>query len=113
MALTLPRATDSRGKVTSNLRSSREEWRRNCQRRRECEDISSRTSICANVVFISSKLSAFRGNTLEVFLSWCICIANLKKETLFTNGLAMELLDYLLTDLTGLKSEVIVSLSHD
>jgi hypothetical protein len=41
MILTLPRAADSRRKMTSDLRSARQEWGSNRQGRRECENISS------------------------------------------------------------------------
>ena len=78
MILTLPRTADSTGKVTSDLRSSREEWRRNYQRRGERENICCRTTVSANVIFVGSKLSTLRGNTLKVFLSRCIRIANLQ-----------------------------------
>jgi len=112
MALTLPRPTDSRWKMTSDLRSARKQWRCNCQRRGECDDISSRTSVSTNVVFVGSKLSALRCDTLEVLLSRCIRIANLKQEALFANRLTMEFLDDLFTDLTSLETEGLVRPRH-
>jgi hypothetical protein len=40
MILTLPRAAESGRKMTGDLRSARQEWRRDCQRRGERENIS-------------------------------------------------------------------------
>jgi hypothetical protein len=53
-------------------------------------------------------LSALSSDTLQVLLGGGIGIANLKEETLFADGLAMELLDNLFADITGLEATTIV-----
>ncbi len=63
-----------------------------------------RSTIGANVVLIGSELSTLGGDTLQILLSRGIRVANLEEKTLFANGLAMEFLDDLLADISGLKS---------
>ena len=87
--------------MTGDLRGTRKNWRGNAQRRSQGKNA---TTICTNVVLISSKLSALSGDTLEVLLGRSVGIANLEEKTLFTDGLTMELSDYLLADLTRLKA---------
>jgi hypothetical protein len=101
--ITLPCTTSSTSgrEVTSNHRSSRNKWGRHW--RRESKNLSLAT-ICTDIVLVSSELSTLRGDSLEILLSWSISIANLKKESLFADRLAMEFSDDLLTDLTRLKS---------
>jgi hypothetical protein len=52
-------------------------------------------------------LSALGCDTLEILLGRSIGIADLKEETLFTNGLTMELLDDLFADIATLEAGVI------
>jgi hypothetical protein len=61
-------------------------------------------AICTHIVLVGTELAAFSCNFLEVLLSRSVGIANLKQQTLFTDGLAMELIDDLFTDLAGLKA---------
>jgi hypothetical protein len=56
-------------------------------------------------------LSALSSYTLQVLLGRGIGIANLKEETFFADGLAMELLDNLFADITGLEATTIIQ-SH-
>jgi hypothetical protein len=55
-------------------------------------------------------LSSFGRDSLQILLSRSIGIADLKKKTLLANGLAMELLDDLLADITRLEAIEMVSL---
>lgn len=107
MSLTLPRAADPGRKMTSDLRSPREDRRRHGQGRSEGEDSSSRAAISTNVVLVGSELSAFARDTLQILLSWSVGIANLEEEALFADGLAVELSDDLIADLTALETTTI------
>jgi hypothetical protein len=55
-------------------------------------------------------LSSFGRDSLEILLSRSIGVADLEKKTLLANGLAMELLDDLLADITRLEAIEMVSL---
>ena len=99
-------AAASRREVTSDLGSTRKEWGCNSQRRRKGQNAA---TVCADIVLVSSELSTFGCDALEILLSRSVCVADLKKETLFTNGLTMELLDDLFADLTALETAIAVS----
>jgi hypothetical protein len=110
--LTIPgtaAASRTGGKVASDLRGTWKKWRGNSQRRRQGKNTA---TVCTDVVFVGSKLSTLSCNALEILLSRGVGITNLKEKTLFTNGLAMELSDDLLADLTGLKTAMFVSQVH-
>ena len=103
--VTLPGSTGPGSrKVTSNLISSRKERRwsgRQWWRKRQ--DVGSCT-ICTNVILLSSELSTFCSNSFEILLGWSIGVADLKEQTLFTNGLAMKFLDNFVTNISRFKS---------
>lgn len=61
-------------------------------------------AVCTHIVLVGTELAALSCNFLEVLLSWSVGIANLKQQTLFTDGLTMELFDDFFTDLTGLEA---------
>lgn len=63
-----------------------------------------RCTVCSDVILVGSELTALCCDTLEVFLGRGIGVADLEKETLFANGLAMELSDDLLADFAALES---------
>lgn len=97
--------------MASDLRGSREEWRRkswgcNGQGRRKSHNTA---TVSTDVVFIGSELSTLSCDALEILLGRSIGIADLKEETFFTNGLAMELSDDLFTDITALEAGIVVS----
>lgn len=105
MILSLPR-TDTRGtrcggEMAGDLRSTRDERRWHLWR--NGKDISWST-ICTNVVLVGSELAAFSGDPLEILLCRSVGIADLKEKTLLANGLTMEFLDDLLTDVAILES---------
>lgn len=83
----------------SNLRSTR-----NNRRWHWREEHLDRAAISTDIVLIGPELTALGGDALQILLSRSIGIANLEKETLLANGLAMELLDDLLTDITVLEA---------
>lgn len=87
--------------MSTNLIGTRNDW--GCQWRRQTNQLS-RATISTNIVFIGSELTTFSGDTLEILLSRSIGISNLKEKTLFTNGLAMELLDDLFADIAALEA---------
>jgi hypothetical protein len=90
-----------------DLRCPSLERRSNSQWRRKCKSCSA--TVSANIVLVGAELSAFSSDSLEILLSWCVCIANLEKKALFANGLAVELLNDFLADITALKSIQYVS----
>jgi hypothetical protein len=90
------------------LRNSRKKRGCHSQRRGQSQNFSC-GAISTNIVLIGSELTALSSDTLEVFLAWCVCIADLEEKTLLANGLAVELLDNLLTYFTRLESKVSVS----
>lgn len=107
--LTLPRTTGPGAgarHVSGNLSSSRNEWRTNNGGGHV--DKLSGSTICAYIVLIGSKLTALRGDSLQVLLGRSVGIANLEEETFLTNWLAMELLDNLLADVTALKAVIVL-----
>jgi hypothetical protein len=63
-----------------------------------------RGTVCTNVVLVGSELTAFCGDTLEILLGRSIGVSDLKEKALFADGLTMELLNDLLTDVTVLES---------
>jgi hypothetical protein len=77
----------------------------------KCENVRSRT-IGTHVVLIGSKLTALSSDAFEILLSRCICEADLKEETFFTNWLTMKLADNLITDLSALEAIWRVSWKH-
>ena len=93
--------------MTSDLRGSRND--RRWHWRRERNNITSGT-VSSNIVLVGSELSSFGRDSLEILLSRGIGVADLEKKTLLANGLAMELLDDLLADITRLEAIEMVSL---
>jgi hypothetical protein len=55
-------------------------------------------------------LSAFGRDSLEIFLSWSVGIANLEKQAFLADGLTMEFLDDFFANITVLKPTAAVSL---
>jgi len=51
-------------------------------------------------------LTTFSGDSLQILLSWSVGVADLEEKTFLADGLPMELLDDLLTDVTSLKPMV-------
>jgi len=106
--LTLPRAAAAPRagwEVTSNLRDSWKKWRCYTQWRRECKNLCGRTTISTNIVLIGTELSTLSCDSFEILLGLSIGIAHLKEKTLFTNRLAVELLDYLFADITRFETK--------
>ena len=104
--LTLPgtaAACRTTREVSSDLRGTRKEWRGNGQRRGQSKNTA---AICTDVVLVGSELSTLSCDALEILLSRRVCVANLKQKTLFANGLTMELLDDLVTNITTLKAVI-------
>lgn len=102
--LTLPgttAATRTGGEVASDLRGTRKERRCDCQWRRQSK---STAAIRADVVLVGSELTTLSCDTLEVLLSRSVGISNLKQKTFFTDGLAMEVSDDLVANLSTLKA---------
>jgi hypothetical protein len=99
--------------VTSDLGCSRKEWRWDTQWRRKRENLGRRATVRTNVVLVGSELSAFSRDSLEIFLSWSIGIANLEKQAFLTDGLTMEFLDDFFADVTVLKPTAAVSLESN
>jgi hypothetical protein len=100
--LTLPRATSSRyRKMPSNLRSTGQNrrWHWRCKSNAIC-----RNAISTDIVLLGTKLSTFSGDTFEIFLCWCVGIADLKKQTLIANGLTMKFADDLFAYITVLEA---------
>ena len=93
--------------MTSDLRGSRND--RRWHWRRERNNITSGT-VSSNIVLVGSELTTFGCDALQVLLSRSIGVADLEKKTLLANGLAMELLDDLLADITRLEAIEMVSL---
>lgn len=83
--------------MASNLSSSWKKWGRHW---RGQSDHVSRCSISSNIVFVCAELTSFGSDTLQVFLCRGIGITDLKQKSLLADGLAMELLDNLLADIT-------------
>jgi hypothetical protein len=90
--------------VTSDLRGSWNERGRHWWR--ETKNVSS-GAVSTNIVLIGSELSTLCGDTLQVLLRRSIGIANLEKESLFTNWLTVKLLDDLLADSASLETVVV------
>ena len=61
-------------------------------------------AVCTHIILVGTELAALSCNFLEVLLSGCVGITNLKQQTLFTNGLAMELFDDLFADIAALEA---------
>jgi hypothetical protein len=67
-------------------------------------DADSHGAIGSNVVLIGAVLTALGSDALQLLLSRSVGIANLHGEAITLNGLAVELLDDLLANVTRLKA---------
>lgn len=65
-----------------------------------------RSTVGANIVLVGAELTTFSGNSLELFLSWSIGIANVHWKTFFANADAVELSNDLVADLARVKSRL-------
>lgn len=65
------------------------------------------SAICTNVVFVGTELAAFRSNTLQLFLSRRVRVANIHEEAIASDANPMELTDNLVADIARFKPDIV------